>query len=136
MPDASITARFVRPVGGRLSLEVDCEALHAYLDLIGVPFSPSEGRYQDAPDSGSGWVDTYSHRIRPAALLRKGADGSSKVVWPLSDAYRGPVSKQTLQAIADSIAPAVQAVVEHYQPILLTVQVSMKSAAPTTTPGE
>lgn len=110
----------LRRVEGRLSLVIDAAPLHAYLDLLGVG-TDSQGNYLDQPNGNGRELDTYSHALQPRVLLRRG-----EITIPLSHHYGGPVSKGHLEQLARSVGPAVATIIEHYRPITLAVEVSLR----------
>lgn len=118
---SAITVRFVRPAGGRLSIEIDATSLHAYLDMLGV--SHDGTRYADQPSGGDS-IDTYSHAIRPSLLLRVGVQTVA-----LSQYYSSPVSKAVMISLARSVEAAALAVIEHYRPVSLRVEIGLKTPA-------
>lgn len=125
---SAITVRFVRPAGGRLSLEIDATPLHQYLDLLGVPHDGTS--YSDQPSGSGNLIDNYSHSIRPAALLRCGVQTVA-----LSQYYSNPISKSAMVSLARSVESAALAVIEHYRPVALRVEVALKAPAATAAPA-
>ena len=124
-PAPTMSARYVRAGGGRLHLEIDVRVLHAYLDLLGVPVE--NGRYADAPATSTNHFDTYAHKLNAHALLLVPPTGEPLRI-PLGASYRNPVPKAALESIARSIPEAVAAVIEHYRPVTIRVEIALKPA--------
>lgn len=115
-----ITAKIDRNDDGKVCLVVEgLEELHAYLDLVKA--KKVNDVYIEHPWQGARAVDVYAHALSPGALL-----GVTRVVLVLSEYYRSPIPKTTLEALARSVSAAVTAVVEHYRPVVINVRVALK----------
>jgi hypothetical protein len=115
-----ITAKIDRNDEGKICLVIEgLEELHAYLDLVKA--KRLGNTYAEHPWAGARSVDAYNHTLSPGALL-----GEHRVVLLLSDYYRAPIPKTTLESLARSVSTAVSAVVEHYRPVVINVRVGLK----------
>lgn len=115
---------------GRALLTLDVSKLHTYLDHLQVTKDTAGKRYQNCPQSRSDVVDTQNHAIVPKALCSfdysKDANGNTRegvIEIDLLRHYQTPPTEQTLRAIAESVRDAATAVITHYQPVEIAINI-------------
>lgn len=118
---------------GKLVLKLDCSGLHAYLDSLGVERETSYKRFANAPATRHEVVDPAEHTLAPKFLCTysMGADGarSSLIEADLMRYYTTPPTIEAMKRIAESIPEAALAVVAHYQPVEIAINVLGKKPA-------
>jgi hypothetical protein len=120
---------------GRALLTLDVSKLHAYLDFLGVARDASGKRFANCPQSRVEIVDNTNHAIVPKALCsfdyKKDAAGTEVpgvLEIDLLRHYQTPPTEPTLRAIAESVRDAATAVVTHYQPVEISINITGKKA--------
>ena len=115
---------------GRALLSLDVSKLHTYLDSLGVTKDTAAKRYSACPQSRTDVVDTQNHAIVPKALCSfeyaKDPNGNTRDGWLEIDLlrhYQTPPTEVTLKAIAESVRDAATAVVTHYQPVEIAIEI-------------
>ncbi len=119
---------------GKIILRLDCTGLHNYLEAIGVRSSASDGRYQDAPADRYDAVNPGTHKLLPKALCfrTKLPSGvwSSVVDIDIMRQYSVPPTLDAIKLISESVGEARQAVIDHYQPVEISISITSKKPAP------
>lgn len=111
----------VKREGGRLFLYVNASGLHSILDQIGVP-STAE-MYNDRPRAAETVANRTTHTISTDALLRK----QYPAKFDLSTVYTDPPpSIASLQRLTESAFEQTRKILEHYQPIDISVSIQKK----------
>jgi hypothetical protein len=115
---------------GRALLTLDVSKLHTYLEYLGVQKDTTTKRYQACPQSRSDIVDTQNHAIVPKALCsfeyKKDANGNEQagiLEIDLLRHYQTPPTEPTLLQLAQSVKDAATAVVTHYQPVEIAINI-------------
>lgn len=112
--------------GGKLMLLVDAKELHDDLDAIGVQCIGH--KYADRPPTSIGIADTRNHTLSTEVLLQKGPEYPVK--FDLTSVYTAaPPSYQQLKKLCESAYDAARKVLEHYQPIDISVDIQKKLIA-------
>jgi hypothetical protein len=115
---------------GRALLTLDVSKLHSYLDFLGVTKDTAGKLYASCPQSRTPIVDTANHAVVPKALCsidyKKDANGN---VMPgvleidLLSHYQTPPIESTLRELAESVKHAATAVITHYQPVEIPIEI-------------
>jgi hypothetical protein len=115
---------------GRAILTLDVSKLHSYLDFLGVQRDTASKRFAACPQSRSDIVDTGNHAIVPKALCsfeyKKDANGNEQagvLEIDLLRHYQTPPTEPTLRQLAESVKDAATAVVTHYQPVEIAINI-------------
>lgn len=115
---------------GRALLTLDVSKLHQYLDFLGVTRDAGAKRFANCPQSRTDVLDTANHAIVPKALCsfeyKKDANGNDMPGWleiDLLRLYTTPPTEPTLRQIAESVKDAATAVVTHYQPVEIAINI-------------
>lgn len=110
---------------GRAILTLDVSKLHQYLDFLGVQKETQYKRYSNAPASRSDVVDNVNHALVPKCLCsfdyKAGEPGILEI--DLLRHYTTPPTEPTLRQIAESVKDASIAVVTHYQPVEISINI-------------
>ena len=110
---------------GRAVLTLDVSKLHSYLDFLGVQRETQYKRFSNAPASRSDVVDNQNHALVPKALCSFDykADAPGILEIDLLRHYTTPPTEPTLRQIAESVKDAAIAVVTHYQPVEISINI-------------
>lgn len=117
-----VKVKFLRQAG-RATLSLDATELHEYLTALGVE-KDSNGAFREQPYAEYGEIDTYRSRISTKLLLKPGVQTVN-----LGEHFSQPVGVDKLNALAESTADVVRAIVDHYRPIEISVVINGKRAA-------
>ena len=135
-----------RRIGGKLHLLVNAKEFHDELDKIGVAHNTVE--YLDQPATAS-QVATSAFQLSPRVLLRrdyrdvevvemKAADAPDKPLtkevvkmpitgmFDLSGVFAAPPSIEQLKKLCNSAYDTARKILEHYQPIDISVEIQKK----------
>ena len=109
----------VKRKGGRVFLLVNAKGMHDILDSIGVP--AVNGVYSDRPRATDLVANRTTHIISTEALLRK----EYPAEFDLSVVYGAdhPPNIANLQRLTESAFEQTRKILEHYQPIDITVSI-------------
>lgn len=111
----------VKREGGRVYLLVNAKGMHDVLDAIGVP--SVGGMYSDRPRAEHSVANRSTHTISTEALLRK----EYPAKFDLSTVYTDPPpSFKSLQTLTESAFEQARKILEHYQPIDISVSIQKK----------
>ena len=120
---------------GRALLTLDVGPLHKYLDMLGVQKDTATKFYAACPQSRTDVIDTANHAIVPKALCsvnyKKDGNGNAMPGWieiDLLSHYTTPPSEPTLRELAESVKHAATAVITHYQPVEIAINITGKKA--------
>jgi hypothetical protein len=112
---------------GKLVLKLDCSGLHAYLDSLGIEREATYRRFANAPATRNDTVDPAEHTIAPKFLctytVNAAGEKSSVIEADLMRFYSTPPTIEAMKRIAESIPEAALAVVAHYQPVEIAINV-------------
>lgn len=119
---------------GKLVLKLDCSGLHTYLDSLGIEREATYKRFANAPATRHEVVDPAEHTLAPKFLCTYSinpSDGarSSLIEADLMRFYSTPPTIEAMKRIAESIPEAALAVVAHYQPVEIAINVLGKKPA-------
>lgn len=112
----------VKREGGRVFLYVNAKGMHDVLDQIGVP---TDGGilYKDRPRTTFMVADRVSNTLSTEVLLRK----EYPAKFDLSTVYADPPpSFSSLQRLTESAFEQSRKILEHYQPIDISVSIQKK----------
>jgi hypothetical protein len=112
----------VKREGGRLFLYVHAKGMHDILDSIGVPTAGE--MYADRPRATTQVADRTTHIISTDALLRK--EYPSKFDLTAVYGTEQPPSIANLQRLTESAFEQTRKILEHYQPIDISVSIQKK----------
>lgn len=118
---------------GKLVLKLDCTGLHQYLDQLGIERETGYKRFANAPATRHEVVDPAEHTLAPKFLCTysvTGTDNRSPLIEAdLMRYYSTPPTIEAMKRIAESIPEAALAVVAHYQPVEIAINVLGKKPA-------
>lgn len=115
---------------GACFMGIDARELHAYLERIGVE-KQNNGSFKSPPYSGYRVVDPGNHEIASMALLKPGGPHD----FNLLSEYHNIPGSEVLTRIAASVERVVNAIIDHYRPIEISVVIHSKPSAPAAAGG-
>ena len=118
-----VSVNIKRGEGSALTLYIDATELHAMLTRIGVP--SDERGFLDKPGAAYG-VSSPDFKLSTDVLLRKQYPARIK----LSEVFSTPPSYTQLKRLAESSTDAIRRILEHYQPIDISINISKKLVNP------
>lgn len=116
---------------GRALLTLDVSKLHSYLGTtLQVAKDNATKRFANCPQSRTDVIDTANHAIVPKALCsfdyKKDGNGNPMdgvLEIDLLGHYTTPPAEPTLREIAESVKHAATAVITHYQPVEIAINI-------------
>lgn len=127
MPESTMVELKVKREGGRLWLYVNAKGLHDILDAIGVGTSQMGTMYADRPRADVTIASRSNNVLSTEVFLRK----EYPAKFDLSTVYVDPPpSVASLQRLTESARDQTRRILEHYQPIDITVSISRKEKPP------
>jgi len=114
-----VKVNITRP-GGRLTLSVDAKALHDTLDSIGCKVDGNT--YKDRPQSRAAVVSS-DYKLSPNVLLRR----EYPATYDLTDCFTSPPTFTQLKKMCESAYEATRLILDHYQPIDISVEIHKKA---------
>lgn len=111
----------VKREGGKLYLYVNAKELHDTLDAVGAQHDGR--RYLDRPAASVAIAEPTRHQISTEVLLDR---SSYPVKYNLSEVYREPPSIQNIRRLCESAHEQTRKVLEHYQPIDISIDIQKK----------
>lgn len=109
----------IKREAGRLYMYVDARGLHDILDAVGA--RTSGDMYLDRPNTSIS-VANSTFRLSTETLLKK----EYPVKYDLTAVYTTPPTLGNLQTLRDSGFEQVRKILEHYQPIDISLVVQKK----------
>lgn len=112
----------INRVGGRVIMAVDAKGLHDVLDGIGVATNEGGERYADRPRADHAVLNRATNILSTEVFLRR----QYPATFDLSALFNDPPNPGVFQRIGDSAYEQVRKVLEHYQPIDISVSITKK----------
>lgn len=112
----------IKRSGGRVVMAVDAKGLHDVLDAIGVPTTDNGDRYADRPRADHAVLNRATSVLSTEVFLRR----QYPATFDLSALFNDPPNPSVFQRIGDSAYDQVRKVLEHYQPIDISVSITKK----------
>lgn len=112
----------IKRSGGRVVMAVDAKGLHDVLDAIGVPTIDSGERYADRPRADHSVLNRATSVLSTEVFLRR----QYPATFDLSALFNDPPNPSVFQRIGDSAYDQVRKILEHYQPIDISVSITKK----------
>ncbi len=116
----------IKREGGRLYMFVNAKGLHETLDAIGVPVDSGNNMYKDRPVAGY-TVSSSAFTLSTETLLKK----EYPAKFDLSAVFSSqPPSLANLSKLRDSGYEQCRKILEHYQPIDISLDIQKKIVGP------
>lgn len=112
----------IKRSGGRVVMAVDAKGLHDVLDAIGVPTVDSGERYADRPRADHSVLNRATSVLSTEVFLKR----QYPATFDLSALFNDPPNPSVFQRIGDSAYDQVRKILEHYQPIDISVSITKK----------
>jgi hypothetical protein len=112
---------------GHTYMVVDARELQAILDSLGAVHR--DGRYMDRPVFNNQVVDASTHKLSSEVFLIRPGANNSLPEFDLTAVYNRPISKANLETLGESAEGVVRMILDHYQPVDITVDLRKKVVA-------
>lgn len=105
---------------GKLMLVINAKDFHETLDSLGV--SHQDGMYQHRPASNGSVVEGRRFEISTECLLKR----QYPAKFELTGIWSTPPTHANLTALCASALPAARKILDHYQPIDISIEIQKK----------
>jgi hypothetical protein len=112
---------------GHTFMKVDARELQIILDGLGAV--ARDGRYMDRPVVNHQVVDPTTHKLSSEVFLVKPGANGALPEFDLTATYNRPISKANLETLGESAEGVVRMILDHYQPVDITVDLRKKVVA-------
>lgn len=125
-----INVSYSKGGGKPTEMRIDARPLQDYLRALGVPLEypgTADERFAEGPACDYRVVNVNACAISPSVLLRTANEG--QVVIKLSEHFRSPPTRDQMEILANSVAQVGQQIIEHYQPIEVSLVINFRGRA-------